>query len=98
MPQNAFKRGLRHYSDHDVRIAGDASGVIDDSRGTGLAIAYRRKPRSWNRSRTDLPIIHESAFQRRKVAANESGRKYWPWILEEQYDVEKWIPFDKRGQ
>jgi uncharacterized protein (DUF2235 family) len=90
MIQKAIELGLRIYPGHDVKINEDQDGFMHDSRRSLIGKLYRRKQRFWPESRTDKPVVHQSALERKKNQKNENNPKYAPWITQLEYDVEPW--------
>jgi hypothetical protein len=88
MVRMAQGHGLRIYPHHRVEIAGDADGVMHDSRGTWLTRLYRRAERSWPGDTHGKPVIHESVTERTRNRDNEDDPTYSPWILNGDYDYE----------
>ncbi len=89
MKDMAINHGLIIYPSHSVSIHGDVNGQMHNSRGERWTKYFRQKQRSWDTSRTDKPIVHESVLRRSNNESNKSTPPYKPWILEYDYEVEK---------
>lgn len=88
MKNMAVNHGLLIYSPKSVSIHGDVNGYMHNSRGEGWTRFYRKKQRSWDSSRTDKPIVHNSVLLRNNNISNKEEPPYKPWILELEYEVE----------
>jgi uncharacterized protein (DUF2235 family) len=88
--QQAIECGLRIYPVHEVTIAEDYTGMMHNSRGTRVTRMYKKKPRSWDATRTDIPIVHASVQSRAKADPLPHNPPYQPWILEIDHDTEPW--------
>jgi len=89
----ATDHGLRIFSGHRVAITEDATGLMHDSRGSRMKKLFRRKPRSWDTSRDDTPIVHQSVRTRADAGSSlPYNNAYQPWILDIDHDVEPWAP------
>lgn len=89
MVEKARSHGLRIYGRHKVTTAPDFDGRMHDSRGGMLSRFYRRKARSWDASRSDRPVVHQSALRRKLNTKNEQDPPYSPWILNTDHEVER---------
>jgi uncharacterized protein (DUF2235 family) len=88
LTRQAVEHGLLIYPGHEVSINEDAEGLMHDSRGRTTTKLFRREVRSWDPSRPDTPVIHESVL-RRAGSQDLPGREpYRPWILGIGHDVE----------
>ena len=92
MAQMAEKHGLRIFPGYEVKVSGNADGMMHDSRGGWLSRFYRRKIRSWPTKTHGNPCIHDSVRMRSLNRHNTSSPSYKPWILGESYicEVEPW--------
>lgn len=94
MTQAAVDLGLRIYPEHAEQIKEDADGFMHDSRGKGTTKLYRRMVRLWPEGRSDKPVIHQSAIERRPNQGNTAEPNYCPWIRELDHDVEPWVHYE----
>ncbi len=85
--RKAVSNGLRIYEKERIDVNPKADGFMHDSRSGGINKLYRKEIRSWPDDRTDIPVVHESVLKR----AQENS--YDPWILDTDYEVERWEPF-----
>ncbi|MFH2092480.1 MAG: DUF2235 domain-containing protein [Pseudomonadota bacterium] len=88
MRDKAVAHGLLLYSGHSVSINGNVNGHMHNSRGKGWTKLYKRKPRAWDSSRTDKPVVHSSVLQRTKNVDNADAPPYAPWILAIDHEIE----------
>jgi uncharacterized protein (DUF2235 family) len=89
LTNQAVSRGIRIYPHHNVAITEDATDLMHDSRGTRMKKLFRRKERSWDTTRSDKPIVHESVKKRARAGSTlPRNDPYEPWILELGPDVE----------
>ena len=89
MNDMAVNHGLIIYPSHTISINGDINGEMHNSRGSGWTKLFRKRQRSWDSSRADKPIVHESVLKRTKNADNKNEPPYRPWILELDHEVEQ---------
>ncbi len=101
LTQQAVAHGLRIYPGHRVQITENALDMMHNSRGRTMTRLYRRKIRSWDVSRTDLPIIHQSVLDRTTAGAEVvGGVPYAPWITangdtaDMRYEIEPWLRYE----
>ena len=95
MVGNAVEHGLRIYEKNIVKTNPDANGVMHDSRSGGGRF-FRQEQRQWQSvSGADLgkPVVHRSVLERKRL----SNRKYDPWILHLDYEVEEWKKLKKNS-
>lgn len=95
LTQMAVERGLHIYPDNRVAIEEDPNGWMHDSR-SGAKQFYRRRPRAWDRTRTDRPVVHASVLARTRGITNVDEPAYACWLNEHAPDVEPWIPFGEQ--
>lgn len=88
MRDKALKHGLRLYQRQRITINGNPNGTMHDSRGKGWTKLYQQKPRYWDTSRTDQPIVHRSVLERRLNVQNKDSSAYEPWILNSDLDYQ----------
>lgn len=88
LTRQAVEHGLLMYPDHAVSITEDAEGLMHDSRGRTTTKLFRREVRSWDPSRPDTPVVHESVLRRAGSQDLPGGEPYRPWILGIDHDVE----------
>ena len=81
---------------------------MHDSRGKLTAKPYRKETRSWDGTRSDKPVVHQSVLDRHALEHAPLQRKpnetvdvaYDPWILSrlspDQYDIEPWTAADSQ--
>lgn len=91
MTHMAVQKGLLIHPGHSVGIHEDPNGTIHDSRA-GRGRLYREKPRAWDASRADRPVVHESVLQRVKSVHNTDDPRYMAWISEHDAELEPWVP------
>ena len=89
LTQQAVGLGLLLYPANEVTVREDAGGHLHDSRGSGWKKVYRREVRSWDNTRPDRPVVHESVIDRSK-AGDLPGGAYQPWILKTEFEQESW--------
>ena len=83
--------GICIYPGHTVEITEDATDLMHDSRGSGMKKLFRQEVRSWDASRSDGPIVHESVQTRVDVGSGlEHNDAYQPWIVELAHEIEPW--------
>lgn len=97
LTRHAVSHGLRIHPEHRVAISEDDGGLMHDSRGRSVTKLYRKKARSWDATRPDRPIVHESVLQRAASQQLPVGERYRPWILAVDHDVERWERLDDVG-
>ena len=92
----AVAHGLRIFPGRTFDIREDPDGHMHDSCAGFPGRLYRRKPRFWDESRPDRPVVHETALLRRRSTANGQEPPYEAWTsrLNVEVEVERWIPFD----
>lgn len=83
MVSHGQRHGLRLYRPLDLNP--DATIEMTDSRA-GPGRFYRRKVRTWDRSRSDRPVLHPSVIERTEYFAGTTT-PYKPWIVDEDYEV-----------
>jgi uncharacterized protein (DUF2235 family) len=98
MLQNAVKRGLLIYPGNQVRPKEDANGFLHDPlKDTWWAkIVFQVQARTWDTTRSDRPIIHESVLKRFKNPQNGTEPEYSPWIMKFKPAVEPWAKLEKQ--
>lgn len=95
MARAAVSHGLRIWAEHRERIAENPDGPMHDSCAGFPGRLYRRKPRAWDETRADRPVVHESAMLRRKSTANGDEPAYQAWAgLLDGGEVEAWVPYE----
>lgn len=92
----AVERGLRIWPRHRVRIAEDADGHMHDSRGTFWSRLYREAGRTWDPTRPDRPVLHESAMARTRSVGNGDEPRYGAWIAQYDAIMEPWVRFTEQ--
>ena len=97
LTRQAIGQGLRIYPDNKVVIDEDAEKILHDSRGSTTTRFFRRELRSWDRNRTDKPVVHESVIKRSESHDLPDGKPYQPWILNTDHKVEPWLRLDETG-
>jgi hypothetical protein len=91
----AVRHGFRIYSGHTVRIHEDPDGPMHDSRAGFPGRLYRASPRTWDASRPDPPVVHETALIRRRNVANRDDPAYEAWLYSTPgVEVDRWTPYD----
>ena len=90
MVTEAKEKGLLIWARNKVPINPKATGKMHDSRAGFPGVIYRRRERSWNRTTDKNPTVHESVVMRSHNENNEKIPKYYPWILQGDYEVEPW--------
>lgn len=95
----AVDHGLHIYPRHNVEIAENALDLMHDSRAKLWAKLYRRRVRSWDHSRPDTPIVHESVVERANAQPPAPGSRSTPqWILGIDHEIEPWRRHDPRSR
>jgi len=84
MRKKAEAHELSIYKNHKVKVEPKANGFMHNSR-SGFGKIYRKKQRSTNGNIT-RPRVHQGVLDRH----NNLDKKYNPWILKHNYDVEPW--------
>lgn len=92
LTQMAVERGLLIYPENRVEIEEDPNGWMHDSRA-GAKRVYRRRPRRWDGTRSDRPVLHASVLARTRGVRNGEDPPYACWLDEHTPEVEPWIPF-----
>ncbi|MEN8238920.1 MAG: DUF2235 domain-containing protein [Actinomycetota bacterium] len=91
LTNQAVAKGLRIYPRHKVEITQSETDLMHDSRGSGMKKLFRREVRTWDTSRSDTPIVHESVPARASAGSSlPHNEAYQPWILELDHDIEPW--------
>ena len=97
MLQNAVKRGLLIYPGNKVEIKEDPNVIMHDPRDSWWAkLIFQVQERTWDTTRSDRPIIHESVLKRFKNPQNGLVPEYSPWILKFNPAVEPWVKMEKQ--
>lgn len=97
MLDKAIQHGLRIYKWHKIEINEKPDGFMNNSRKGGYSRFFKKLIRFWPENRKDLPIIHETVFERTNNADNNDQPKYNSWILNEKYEKEKWIKYEEQS-
>lgn len=93
LTQMATDKGLLVYPGHHVRITENADGRMHDSRAGMFRKLYRRKPRTWDQTRSDRPVVHASVLARKKNTRNLDEPLYACWLREPGPEVEPWTKY-----
>jgi uncharacterized protein (DUF2235 family) len=91
LTEQAVECGVRIYPGRKGKTAEDATDMMHDSRGSRMKKLYRSEVRSWDSSRSDKPIVHESVSVRANAGSGlPHNTAYEPWILGLDHEVEPW--------
>ena len=93
MLDKAVQHGIRIYPKHQVEINELPDGIMNNSRKGGYSRFFKRKIRYWPSNRIDIPIIHDSVFNRKKNVNNLDDPIYKSWILDNESKKEPWIKY-----
>ena len=100
LTRRAAEHGLRIWPDHRVTIEEDENGFMHDSRAKSWTRLYRKARRTWDQSRSDRPVVHESAMLRLHAIDNTpvtdptDERRYQAWITQYGAEQEPWERWD----
>ena len=89
--EQGVNSGIKIYAGHEVEIVEDATDMMHDSRGSGMKKLFSREARTWDSSRADKPVVHESVSVREDAGSGlRHNKPYEPWITKIEHDTEPW--------
>ncbi len=96
MLEKAIYHGLRIYDGHRIKINEQPDGFMHNSRKDGYSKFFRKMIRFWPKNRKDTPIVHETVLERTKNVDNKEEPKYKSWILDLDFEKEKWVKYEEQ--